>query len=48
MTETVIEKKRKVDLNASGITKQPKASKIFSPFRVLGNVTDSTPLLWGH
>lgn len=47
MTETVIEKKRKVDLNASGITKQPKASKIFSPFRVLGNVTDSTPFAMG-
>ena len=48
MTETVIEKKRKVDLNASGITKQPKASKIFSPFRVLGMLQTQLLLPWGH
>ncbi|CAK9435632.1 uncharacterized protein LODBEIA_P03590 [Lodderomyces beijingensis] len=48
----LVEKKRKVETNGNGPAPQLKAkpsrpSKIFSPFRVLGNVTDSTPFAIG-
>ena len=38
-------KRRKTVQNT--VTKPPRPSKIFSPFRVLGNVTDSTPFAIG-
>ncbi|EMG50921.1 UTP21 U3 small nucleolar RNA-associated protein 21 [Candida maltosa Xu316] len=45
MPEGIIQKKRKTDDVSS--VKPPRPSKIFSPFRVLGNVTDSTPFAIG-
>lgn len=41
----LLDKRRKVEGSVS--QKAPKPSRIFSPFRVLGNVTDSTPFAIG-
>ncbi|KAI5960133.1 UTP21 [Candida pseudojiufengensis] len=43
----VIEKRQKLN-GANESQKQSRPSKIFSPFRVLGNVTDSTPFAIGN
>ncbi|KAI5954086.1 VAM6 [Candida margitis] len=42
----LFDKKRKVEVSAP-VKRAPRPSKIFSPFRVLGNVTDSTPFAIG-
>lgn len=42
----LFDKKRKIE-GDSAVKKAPKPSRIFSPFRVLGNVTDSTPFAIG-
>ncbi|KAK6458705.1 U3 snoRNP protein [Scheffersomyces xylosifermentans] len=43
-----IDKRRKLDDEAKSVkTKTPRASKIFSPFRVLGNVSNETPFAIG-
>ncbi|RCK54556.1 U3 small nucleolar RNA-associated protein 21 [Candida viswanathii] len=43
-----VEKRRKIEeSSATSVAKPPRPSKIFSPFRVLGNVTDSTPFAIG-
>ncbi|KAG5417231.1 UTP21 [Candida metapsilosis] len=41
----LLDKRRRVE--GTGPQKAPKPSRIFSPFRVLGNVTDSTPFAIG-
>ncbi|CAD1808987.1 Utp21 specific WD40 associated putative domain family protein [Candida parapsilosis] len=42
----LLEKKRKIEASGA-LQKAPRPSRIFSPFRVLGNVTDSTPFAIG-
>lgn len=47
MVDVIEKKRKKVSLNGVDSKKLSKPSKIFSPFRVLGNVTDATPFAIG-